>query len=158
MLSGSFRCGGASTNRSDSENGASASRRCSTAFSRNRRVSASHSSDWNSNRSGRAYIRWLLGQDKTLVAGGGHVGAFLAIAGADVRHEHPRLPGDVGAHVPRRRPRKEGLVRDAAHVRDPRLLRLLVGGNAGKTVLAHVLDAAGDPFHVLLDRVDHVGE
>ena len=74
----------------------------------------------------------------------------------DVRQEHPRLAGHVGAHVPRV---GGGVERDVGAVVDvlhPARLRRLGGLDRGVAVLAQVVEAVGDPVDVLLDRHHHV--
>src|SRR4051812_9507619 len=90
----------------------------------------------------------------------GHLVALLAVRPdtAGIGHEHARLAWDVGPEVPGVGEHEHGLVRHLVDVGDPFLLGVLVGLHHVETVLAHVLDGAGDPLDVLLDRHRHVAE
>ena len=77
---------------------------------------------------------------------------------ADIRHEHARLAGDVGADIPRAAGRAQRAAGRLADMADPGLLGLAAGLDQGGAARAHVFDALGDPFDVLLDRRQHVGQ
>ena len=97
---------------------------------------------------------------EAVVAGVADRGAALAVAGLSARvgHHHPGLAGDVGAHVPGVRPPEQRLASHLGDVFHPGVLRFLGGLDAGPPVLAHVLDAVGDPVDVVLDGHRHVHE
>src|SRR5690349_15555478 len=60
-------------------------------------------------------------EPEAFVALGRDIIAFLLISGhpADIRHEDTRLPGDIGADIPRVRQGIEGTVRDLVVVLHP---------------------------------------
>src|SRR5205085_10068425 len=97
----------------------------------------------------------LATHDKALVAPGGDVVADGAVAShaAGVRHEHARLAGDVGAEIPGMLgERKKRGMRGGVDVLAPLFRRFGARLAAIDAVLAHMVDAAADPLHVVLDR------
>src|SRR3984957_5134036 len=100
------------------------------------------------------------GHRESLVTAVGHGGAAVAVVAdaPEVRQEDPGLARDVGAHVPGRGLRVQGLAGDLLHVVGP----------VGRRLLGHLDDlgpaparpgqAVADPLHVLLDRNRHVGQ
>src|SRR5579885_2480627 len=68
-----------------------------------------------------------------------------------IRHEHPRLAGDVSAQIPRIGEHEQRLLRDLVDVRHPSLLRFGVGLDHVHAALTHVLDELRNPLDVLLD-------
>ena len=82
--------------------------------------------------------------------------AAVGIDAADVRQEHPRLAGHVGADVPRVRRRVERDVGAVVDVLHPAGLGRLRGLDAVVAGLGHLTEAVGDPVDVLLDRHGHV--
>jgi selenocysteine lyase/cysteine desulfurase len=75
---------------------------------------------------------------------------------ADIRHENPRLAGDVGAHVPGIGLRVERGVGDLVDVGDPAVLGFLLRLHGVEAALAQIRETVGDPVDMLLDRDDHV--
>src|SRR5438477_4623751 len=73
-----------------------------------------------------------------------------------IGQEGAGLAGDVRAHVPGIGARHQRHAGDLIHMSHPPLLRL--GGRLDDCVasLAHMVDAIGYPFHMLLDRHRHV--
>ena len=80
------------------------------------------------------------------IAVGGELVAVLPVGpdAADVGHEHPRLAGHVGAHVPGVGLRVERVVADLADVVGPGPLGLLGGLDDGVPALVGVVDGVGD--------------
>ena len=83
------------------------------------------------------------------------VDAVVAVA-ADVGQEDARLARDVGTGVPGVGGREQGGVGHLVDVLDPLVLGGAVGFHAGQALAAQVLQAFGDPLHVVLDRGQHV--
>src|SRR5437867_3361919 len=99
--------------------------------------------------------------DETLVTLGSDIVADRAVAShaAGVRHEYARLAGDVGAEIPGMGgEREQGCVRGRVDVLAPLFRRLGRRLAAVDAVLAHMGDAVGNPFDVLLDRHGHVAK
>src|SRR6185437_11713363 len=101
----------------------------------------------------------LAGHGKALVPVGGYRGTAVAVGAhaPDVRQEHPRLAGDVGAHVPGRRLRVQGGAGDLLDVIGPGGRRRAVRLDRHRPLLAQPGQAVTDPLDVLLDRHRHVG-
>src|ERR1051325_9844863 len=95
---------------------------------------------------------------EAFVALGRDLIAFLLVGGhpADIWHEDTRLPGDIGADIPRVREGIEGTVRDLVVVLHPSSFGLFLCFDAAEPSVAHVLQAIGDPVHVLLASQDHL--
>src|SRR3977135_267910 len=72
-------------------------------------------------RNGSRHRVFATGEPETLVALGGDGVAMplVAVVTADIGHEHPRLAGNVGAHVPGVRQRIERAVGHLVDVVDP---------------------------------------
>src|ERR1700726_4375360 len=100
------------------------------------------------------------GHSEPLVPARGHRGAPVAVAAdaPDVRQEDPWLAGDVGAHVPGRGLRVQGLAGDLLHVVGPVGRRLLGRLDNLGPAPARPGQAVADPLYVLLDRNRHVGQ
>jgi len=64
---------------------------------------------------------------------------FVGADAADIWHEDPRFPRDVGADIPRVGERIERAVRHLVVVLDPAVLGGLLRFDAGKLAAAHVL-------------------
>src|SRR3954447_4690726 len=97
---------------------------------------------------------WLCrtGQSEAFISSGRDCIAFLPIGAdaADVGHEHARLAGDVGTHVPGCREWVQRRVSDLIDVLDPVLLCSARRLDAIELAVGEVAEAIGDPVDVLL--------
>src|ERR1700730_5072131 len=75
---------------------------------------------------------------------------------SEIGQEGAWLAGNVGTHVPRIGAGHQRLVHDLVDMSNPLILRLGHRFDGGLAVLAHVVDAVGDPLHMLLDRYRHI--
>ena len=77
---------------------------------------------------------------------------------AQVGHEHPLFAGDISAHIPTVGCRLEADLSGVLDMVPPVLFGRLGSFDAGVITRRHIADAVGDPFDMLFDGWQHIGQ